>query len=157
MIYIISIFTLLALIFILLFGRDSQSWWINILISLNYWRQKHFHLFILIYLYHTYKYVKVKVLACQLCSTLCDPMDCSLSSSVPEIPQARILKWVTILFSRGSSRPRDWTWVSFLVGRSFMTWATREVHSTDLNTSGRFWVYRWNFNMHNLFGLWMQS
>ena len=82
---------------------------INILISLSIWRQKHFHLFILIYLYHTYKYVKVKVWACQSSSTLCDPMDCSLSSSDLEIPQARVLKWVTILFSRGSSRPRDWT------------------------------------------------
>ena len=42
--------------------------------------------------------------------TLCDPMDCSLpGSSVYEILQARILKWVTILFSRESSQPRDQT------------------------------------------------
>ena len=40
--------------------------------------------------------------------TLCDPMDYSLpGSSVHGILQARILKWVAILFSRGSSRPRD--------------------------------------------------
>ena len=38
------------------------------------------------------------------CLTLCDPMDCSLSgSSVPGILQARILEWVAILPSRGSS------------------------------------------------------
>ena len=42
--------------------------------------------------------------------TLCDPMDCSLpGSSVYEILQARILKWVTILFSRESFQPRDQT------------------------------------------------
>ena len=44
----------------------------------------------------------------QSCPTLCDPMDCSLpSSSVHGILQARILEWVAISFSRGSSRPRD--------------------------------------------------
>ena len=48
------------------------------------------------------------VLVAQLCTTLCNPMDCSLpGSSVHEIPQARMLEWVAILFSRGSSRPRD--------------------------------------------------
>ena len=37
----------------------------------------------------------------------CNPMDCSPSgSSVQGIPQARILKWVTISFSRGSSQSR---------------------------------------------------
>ena len=44
----------------------------------------------------------------QLCPTLCDPMDCSLSgSSVHGILQARILERVVISFSRGSSQPRD--------------------------------------------------
>ena len=51
-----------------------------------------------------------KVLVTQSCSTLCDPMDCSPpGSSVGGILQARILKWVVISFSKGSSRPRDWT------------------------------------------------
>ena len=46
----------------------------------------------------------------QSCPTLCDPMDCSLpGSSVHGILQARILEWVAISFSRGSSRPRDRT------------------------------------------------
>ena len=49
----------------------------------------------------------------QLCLTLCDPMDCSLpDSSVHETFQARILEWVALSFSRGSSRPRDQTLVS---------------------------------------------
>ena len=44
--------------------------------------------------------------------TLCDPVDCSPSgSSVHGILQARILQWVAIPFSRGSSRPRDRTWI----------------------------------------------
>ena len=40
----------------------------------------------------------------QSCPTLCEPMDCSLpGSSVHEILQARVLEWVAISFSRGSS------------------------------------------------------
>ena len=46
----------------------------------------------------------VCVLVGQLCLTLCDPMDCSLpGSSVHEILQARILEWVAMPCSRGSS------------------------------------------------------
>ena len=46
----------------------------------------------------------------QSCLTLCDLMDCSPpGSSVHAISQARILEWVAISFSRGSSRPRDLT------------------------------------------------
>ena len=49
----------------------------------------------------------------QSCPTLCDLMDLSLpSSSVHGILQARILEWVAISFSRGSSRPRDQTRIS---------------------------------------------
>ena len=46
----------------------------------------------------------------QSCPTLCDPIDWGLpGSSVHRILQARILEWVEISFSRGSSRPRDQT------------------------------------------------
>ena len=63
----------------------------------------------------------------QSCPTLCDPMDCSLPrSSVHGIFQARVMEWVAISFSRGSSQPRDQTWVSCIVGRRFTIWATRE-------------------------------
>ena len=56
----------------------------------------------------------------QSCPTLGDPMDCSLpGSSVHGIFQARVLEWVAISFSRGSSRPRDRTQVSRIVGRRF--------------------------------------
>ena len=47
-------------------------------------------------------------LVTQSCPALCDPMDCTPpGSSVQRILQARILQWVAIPFSRGSSRPRD--------------------------------------------------
>ena len=63
--------------------------------------------------------------------SLCDPMDCSPPvSSIHGIFRARILEWVTISFSRGSSRPRDRTWVSCIIGRCFTIWATREVQTT---------------------------
>ena len=47
-------------------------------------------------------------------------------SSVHGIFQARILEWLAISFSRGSSQPRDRTQVSCIVGRHFIVWATRE-------------------------------
>ena len=50
-------------------------------------------------------------------------------SSVHGILQARILEWVAISFSRGSSRPRDQTQVSCIAGSSFNLWATRETHT----------------------------
>ena len=54
-------------------------------------------------------------------------MGCSLpGSSDHGISQARILEWVAIPFSRGSSRPRDWCRVSCIAGGFFTVWATRE-------------------------------
>ena len=43
------------------------------------------------------------------------------------ILQVRILEWVAILFSMGSSQSRDQTQVSHIAGRFFGIWATREV------------------------------
>ena len=64
----------------------------------------------------------------QSCLTLCNPMDCSPPRfSIHGIFQARVLDWVAISFSRGSSWPRDRTWVSCVVSRCFTVWATREV------------------------------
>ena len=77
-------------------------------------------------------------LVAQSCPILCNPTDCSPpGSSVHGILQARILEWVTIPFSRGSSRPRDQTWVSCITGRCFTVWATREtyVHSLFIGFS----------------------
>ena len=52
--------------------------------------------------------------------TLCDPVDCSPpGSSIHWILQARVLEWVAISFSRGSSQPRDQTQVSCIAGKFF--------------------------------------
>ena len=70
--------------------------------------------------------IKVKVSVAQSCLTLWDSVDCSLpGSSVHGILQVRILEWVAIPFSRGSSWPMDRTWVSCLAGRFYIFWATR--------------------------------
>ena len=71
--------------------------------------------------------MKHGMLVAQSCLTLCDPMDCSSpGSSVRGILQARILEWVAMPSSGGSSRPSDRTQVSRRAGRFFIIWATRE-------------------------------
>ena len=60
-------------------------------------------------------FCKRKVKVAQSCPTLCDPMDCIVHG----ILQARILEWVAIPFSRGSSQPRDRTQVSSTAGEFF--------------------------------------
>ena len=71
--------------------------------------------------------VCVYVLVIQSCPTPCYPMDCGPpGSSIHGMFQARILGWIAISSSRGSSQPRDWIWVSRFAGRFFTTWATRE-------------------------------
>ena len=76
-------------------------------------------------------------LVAQSCLTFCNPMGCSPpGSSVHGILQARVLEWVAMPFSRGSSWPRDRTQVFCLAGNFFTVWATREAHSlwpTPLN------------------------
>ena len=63
----------------------------------------------------------------QSCLTLWDPKDCSLpGSSVHGILQARILERVAVSFSRGLSRPRDWTRISCIGRRILYHWATWE-------------------------------
>ena len=64
--------------------------------------------------------IKLIVLVAQSCPALCGPRDCSpAGSTVHEILQARILEWVAIPFSRGSSQPRVRTWVSH-IGRQIL-------------------------------------
>ena len=55
----------------------------------------------LFFFLRTYPYFFMKVKVAQSCPTLCDPMD----YTVHEILQARILEWVAVPFSRGSSQP----------------------------------------------------
>ena len=69
------------------------------------------------------------VLRARSCLTLCNPMDCSLpGSSVHGILQARILKWIAMPSSRGSSWLRAWTQV-FCIGRQNLChWVTWEAY-----------------------------
>jgi len=66
--------------------------------------------------------VKVKSLSCvQLFATL---RSIAHQFLCPWDFQARILEWVAISFSRGSSQPRNWTQLSRIAGRCFNLWAT---------------------------------
>ena len=76
--------------------------------------------------------VCVYVYVCaQSCLTPCDPMDYNLpDSSALETFQARVLEWVAIFYSRGSSRPRDWTETSYVscIGRWILYhWLDNEI------------------------------
>ena len=76
----------------------------------------------------------------QSCLTLSGPIDCSPpDSSIHEIFQATVLKWVAISFSRASSWPRDQIQVSCHAGRRFTVWATREALSKSEQKSR--WVF----------------
>ena len=105
-----------------------------------------------------YKISKVKVLVTQCCLTFCDPMDCSPpGSSIHGIPQARILEWVAVPFSRGSSLLRNWTQVSLIVGRFFTIWATRESQPSDIwDGCGMFFISRTAFVL-KMFKVWSGS
>ena len=86
----------------------------------------------------------------QLRLTLCNTIDCSLpGSSVHAILQARILEWVAIFSSRGSSQPRDQTHVSCIGWQILYYWATSEVHIKILST-----LRKIQFNLFNMGLLW---
>ena len=80
--------------------------------------------------YYLIKWSEVKVT--QSRPTLCNPMDCGLPGfSVHGILQARILEWIAIPFSMGSSQLRDQTQLSHTAGVFLTTWATRESRITS--------------------------
>ena len=90
------------------------------------------------YLWNAWKFLCMCVLIIQSCPTL---WDCRLpGSSVHGILQARILELVAIPFCRGSFRPRDWTWVSYIAGRFFTVWATTVVRKSEKDDR-----YIWEF------------
>ena len=81
---------------------------------------------IVFFQYNSHSEVKVS----QLCLTLSDPID----YTVHGILQARILDWLVLPSSRGSSQPRDprdrTQGFNCLAGGFFTSWATREVHNS---------------------------
>ena len=80
------------------------------------------------------QYICLRKFACMLSHVrlFATPLDCNPpDSSVHGILQARILEWIAIPSSRGSSCPKDWTHVScvYCIGGGFSThWATWEAH-----------------------------
>ena len=93
--------------------------------------------------------LKVKVLVAHSCLTLWDSMECSLpGSSVHGISQARVVEWLAISFSRGSTQPgieprfpalQADSFFFFFVGRFF---TTREVLNSKSKT-------KWHFCVHH--------
>ena len=111
------------------------------------------------------KVSELQVLVTQLCLTVCDPMDYSPPGfSVHGILQARILEWVAIPFSRGSSLCRDQTQVSCIAGRCFTVWAPGKSETALLLRSENlreinWWAHghrvsQWNVSGINLF-IWL--
>ena len=98
---------------------------------------KSLHIYIKIFLHYIFIYMKVKVKVAQSCLTLCNPME----YTVHGILQARILEWVALPFSRGSSQPRDQTQVSHISGVFLTSWAIREDHTY-------IYVYVWWFYIY---------
>ena len=101
------------------------AWGTNILQALWHSQKNKIKISLYIYIYthihthiythtHMYMYRKKSLSGVQLCSF------------IHGILQARILEWVAISFSSGSSQPRDQTRVSHIAGRLFTIWATRE-------------------------------
>ena len=85
----------------------------------------------MIYNYNFSVYIYIRAYMCvlvvQFCPALCNHTDCSPpGSSVHGIFQTRMLEWISIPFSKGSSQPRNQTWVSCIADRLFTDWATRE-------------------------------
>ena len=75
-----------------------------------------------------FKLVKRESASRSACPILCDPMDCNpQGSSVHGNLQARILEWVAVPFSKGSSWPRAQTGISCIAGGFFTIWVTIQV------------------------------
>ena len=82
-------------------------------------------------------------------SDSCDPMECSPpGSSVHGILQARILEWVAISFSRGSSWLRNWTRVSCTTGGFLTDWAVIEAPKEWTYTYTC--IYIWHINVYDI-------
>ena len=118
-------------------GQKGKVRWIERLIIYNIYYifiYKFIHILcmyiIFIYIIYINIYIYIyKVLVTQSCLTLCYPIDCSQAgSSVHGIFQTRILEWIVIIFSSGSSWSRDQTQTSQIAGRLFTISTTREAH-----------------------------
>ena len=108
-----------------------------------------------------YMCVCLCVFIAQLCPTLCNPVDYSPpGSSVHGSLQARILEWIVISYSRGSSQPRDQTWVSCIAGGFFTIWAPGRPMLCYMSTQNlqrltegisSWHLYYYNWSLNNMF------
>ena len=64
-------------------------------------------------------------------SVTSDPLCNLMDYTVHGILQARILEWIAVSFSRGSSQPRDQNQISHTAGRIFNSWVTKEPIDKD--------------------------
>ena len=89
--------------------------------------------------------------SCSILSDSLRPMDCSPPGSlVRGILQARILEWVAVPSSRGSSQSRDQTQVACTAGRFFTVWATRKAQTPGkLNDLPKDTASRWQSQKSN--------
>ena len=102
------------------------------------YKDTHLYLHICVHIHNICSHVYTHVRCAQSCLTLCDPMDYSQpDSSVHGIFQARILEWVAISYSKGFSRPRDRTQVSWVspIARWFFTAAPHTHTRVNLDHS----------------------
>ena len=87
---------------------------------------------------HAHTYTDTLCVCAQAWPTPWDSMDCNpLGFSVHGISQAKILEWVAISFSGGSSWPRNWTCIPSIADGFFHLWAKREAHidaPTEMNS-----------------------
>ena len=101
--------------------REDRSYWLNGTLILGIWNRSH-HPWLLPSSAPERECVHANLF--QSCPTLCDPMDCSPPAvSVYGILQARVLEWVAVPSSRGSSPSSDRTCIScgpWITGRFFI-------------------------------------
>ena len=93
----------------------------------------------------------------QLCPTLCDLMNCILpGSSIHRIFQTKILKQITISFSRGSSQPRTRTHVSFISynGRQFLYQLSHQGRSPRDDSTTSFYIRDLIIRAFGILGEW---
>ena len=123
---------MVALLFLMVLNPEAALVWTFLFYAWLLWNICIFFLFFSLSLSYWYRCIpiptymqyesEVKVKVSPSCPTLWDPMD----YTVHGILQDRILEWVAVPFSRGSSQPRDRTLASRIAGRFFTSWATGE-------------------------------
>ena len=101
---------------------------LNIYMQKNKLRHTHEFYLGLIQLLESCRFMRSAVLSCSVMSDSLKPHGLAHKAPVSTgILQARILGWVAMPSSRGSSQPRDWTQIFRIAGGSFTIWATREI------------------------------